>query len=71
MNIIYDIRVHFVKCDVSSKDDWKRTWDEAEEVLGGKIEILCNNAGVPPRVCSFIHLMVDNRYIVFYVYRLV
>ena len=46
--------VHFAKCDVSSKDDWKRAWDEAEDVLSGKIEILCNNAGVPPRVCCFL-----------------
>ena len=44
------VRVNFVNCDVTSKDNWKRAWDEAEEILGGKIEILCNNAGVPPRV---------------------
>ena len=51
--LLLTFSVHFAKCDVSSKDDWKRTWDEAEEVLGGKIEILCNNAGVPPRVRCF------------------
>ena len=34
-------------------------WDEAEEVLGGKIEILCNNAGVPPRVCSFNSMLEE------------
>ena len=39
--------VHFVQCDVIIKDEWVKMWDEAEEVLGGKIEILCNNAGVP------------------------
>ena len=39
--------VHFVECDVIIKDEWVKMWDEAEEVLGGKIEILCNNAGVP------------------------
>ena len=44
------VRVHFVNCDVTSKDNWEKAWDEAEETLGGKIEILCNNAGVPPRV---------------------
>ena len=42
---------------MSSKDDWKSAWDEAEDVLGGKIEILCNNAGVPPRVC-FIDMLL-------------
>ncbi len=42
--------IHFVKCDVSSKDEWRSLWDEAESLLGGKIDILCNNAGVPPRV---------------------
>ena len=46
----YFYSIHFTKCDVTSKDDWAKMWDEAEEVLGGKIEILCNNAGVPPRV---------------------
>ena len=29
-----------------------RLWNKAEEALGGKIEILCNNAGVPPTVSS-------------------
>ena len=42
--------VHFTKLDVTVKEDWVKAWDEAEELLGGKIEILCNNAGVPPRV---------------------
>ena len=45
MIILYS--VHFVKCDVTKKDEWVKMWDEAEVVLGGKIEILCNNAGVP------------------------
>lgn len=39
--------VHFAKCNVTIKHDWVKLWDEAEQVLGGKIEILCNNAGVP------------------------
>ena len=34
-------------------------WDEAEEVLGGKIEILCNNAGVPPRVRLILNMSGD------------
>ena len=49
------VRVHFVNCDVTSKDNWVKAWDEAEERLGGKIEILCNNAGVPPRVRKLIN----------------
>ena len=44
--------VHFTKLDVTVKEDWVKAWDEAEEFLGGKIEILCNNAGVPPRVSN-------------------
>ena len=47
---MFDCSVIFVKCDVTLKDDWMKMWDEAEHGLGGKIEILCNNAGVPPRV---------------------
>ena len=46
------VRVHFVSCDVTSKEDWKKAWNEAEDVLGGKIEILCNNAGVAPSVSA-------------------
>ena len=45
--------IHFTKLDVTQREDWVRAWNEAEEILGGKIEILCNNAGVPPRVCIF------------------
>ena len=48
--------IHFTICDVTSKDNWAKMWDEAEDVLGGKIEILCNNAGVPPRVRSICQL---------------
>lgn len=40
----------FVKCDVSKKEDWTKLWDEAERILGGKIDIFCNNAGVGPSV---------------------
>ena len=46
--------IHFTKLDVTVKEDWVKAWNEAEDFLGGKIEILCNNAGVPPRVSSFI-----------------
>lgn len=40
--------VCFIKCDVTSKYDWSEMWGQAENALGGKIEILCNNAGAPP-----------------------
>ena len=56
-NFCYSI--HFTKLDVTIKEDWVRAWDEAEDVLGGKIEILCNNAGVPPRVCSFNSMLEE------------
>lgn len=42
--------VHFAKCDVTAKEEWVRLWNEAEEALGGKVDILMNNAGVPPSV---------------------
>ena len=37
--------VHFIKVDVSNRDDVKRAADEAERVFG-KVHVLCNNAGV-------------------------
>jgi NAD(P)-dependent dehydrogenase (short-subunit alcohol dehydrogenase family) len=37
--------VHFIKLDVTDRDDVKRAADEAERVFG-KVHILCNNAGV-------------------------
>ena len=46
--ILFPLRVHFAKCDVTAKEEWVRLWDEAEEALGGKVDILMNNAGVPP-----------------------
>ena len=53
-------RVCFIKCDVTSKYDWSEMWDQAENVLGGKIEILCNNAGVPPSVGSHkLHQLIE------------
>ena len=48
--MIFAYSIIFVKCDVTVKDDWKNMWEEAEHSLKGKIEILCNNAGVPPKV---------------------
>ena len=46
------LRVNFVNCDVTSTKNWEEAWNEAERILGGKVEILCNNAGVPPRVSA-------------------
>jgi len=37
--------VHFIKVDVSNRDDVKHAADEAERVFG-KVHVLCNNAGV-------------------------
>ena len=48
--VVLHYRVCFVKCDVTSKFDWSEMWTQAESSLGGKIEILCNNAGVPASV---------------------
>jgi hypothetical protein len=31
-------------------EDWTKLWDEAERNLGGKIELLLNNAGINPTV---------------------
>lgn len=40
-------KVHFVACDVTSKEDWKKLWDEATSHFNGKqINLLVNNAGV-------------------------
>jgi NAD(P)-dependent dehydrogenase (short-subunit alcohol dehydrogenase family) len=46
----YFFRVCFVKCDVSSKADWDKLWASAERELEGKIELICNNAGVAATV---------------------
>ena len=37
--------VHFIKVDVSDRDDVKRAADETERVFG-KVHVVCNNAGV-------------------------
>lgn len=43
-----DDSVFFVKCNVAIPEDWTRLWDAAENALGGKIELLLNNAGINP-----------------------
>jgi hypothetical protein len=35
---------------VAIPEDWTRLWDAAENALGGKIELLLNNAGINPLV---------------------
>ena len=52
-----DHSICFIKCDVSVKDDWTELWNSAEQILGGKIDVLINNAGLSPIVSSMIHLM--------------
>ena len=42
--------VCFVKCNVTVPEDWTNLWDSAEKVLGGKVDILLNNAGINPTV---------------------
>ena len=37
-----------IRCNVSKSCDWEATWSYAEEILGGNIQILVNNAGVSP-----------------------
>ena len=49
-----DHSICFIKCDVSVKDDWNKLWDSAEKILGGKIDILINNAGLSPIVSNTI-----------------
>ena len=46
-------RVCFVKCDVTCAKDWEHLWGKAEELLGGTIDILCNNAGVPWQISCY------------------
>jgi len=38
--------VGFGEHDVTKEDDWKRVWDEAEKFFEGRVEALCNNAGI-------------------------
>ena len=47
-----DDKVCFFKADVISKEDWAMLWDFTEITLGGKVEILINNAGLTPFVRS-------------------
>lgn len=43
-----DSKVCFAKCDVTRKEDWDKLWNVSEQILGGQISILVNNAGVNP-----------------------
>ena len=58
---MYFSSVHFVKCDVTMKDEWVIMWDEAEKVLGGKIEILCNFSVVVPTDLNLGEAGVEDR----------
>ena len=49
-----DHSICFIKCDVSVKDDWTELWNSAEQILGGKIDVLINNAGLSPIVSNTI-----------------
>ncbi len=41
-----DAPIHGVVCDLSDEEDLKRGFDRALELLGGRLHILVNNAGV-------------------------
>ncbi len=53
------IQVHnsslcFVRCNVAERESWISMWDEAEQTLGGRIDLLCNNAGVGPKAITHV-----------------
>jgi len=38
--------VGFAEQDVTKEDQWREVWDKAEKFFDGKVEVLCNNAGI-------------------------
>jgi len=38
--------IEFIKCDVTRKSEFQKAFERAEEMLGGKIHVLVNNAGI-------------------------
>lgn len=48
--LVFLSRIHFIKFDVSDKTAWATVWDEAERIMGGKVEVFANNAGINPLV---------------------
>ena len=36
------------RCDVAKDSDWQAIWSYTEDIFGGNVEILVNNAGVNP-----------------------
>ena len=42
------IILFILRCNVSKQSDWESTWSHVEEKLGGRVQILVNNAGVSP-----------------------
>jgi len=39
-------RVGFGTHDVTDQEGWRKVWEDAEEFFHGKVEALCNNAGI-------------------------
>ena len=45
---LQSILIFIKRCNVSKSCDWEATWSYVEEIFGGNIKILVNNAGVSP-----------------------
>ena len=45
-----DDRVMFTELDVTDREEWRRMWEEANNFLNDKIDVLVNNAGVSPKL---------------------
>ena len=38
--------VGFGEQDVTKQEEWREVWEKAEKFFGGRVEVLCNNAGI-------------------------
>jgi len=41
-----DKNVGFAQQDVTDQEQWRKVWEMAEKFFGGKVDALCNNAGI-------------------------
>merc|ERR1712013_863217 len=39
-------RTLFGEQDVTKQEEWREVWEKAEKFFGGRVEVLCNNAGI-------------------------
>lgn len=51
----YGIEIHAIKADVSNSEECERLIKEAVDLLGGRIDILINNAGIKPENIDYIN----------------